>query len=391
MAQYKKLKKQIKHQKQKEKHVKQIIKGMIKPKLLDDKPLVERLRYPPVKGELIRGRFANFMKNANNPLNNQSTKFMTPVRRRLEEDTDYKENDSRILIGQQPLQTIAKGDNRVMLCGILAGYKYTLNNKNIRVYLLVRDVRGIVNNPRDGRGHWKSLTDHLWIDINTGWSDSNYQDIVAGIGDELVFYGEFGSYRGYRNEIKQDKVGVENVVIVSAGYPTIRYTQSNDAEFMMQLNIQFGFPVQYNHHDDYLIRWPNSNDYPSAIPNFGSQMPHEVHTAYTNPYFRVMNSANVDIYHQLKYGYYNIKDDANLVFDYPKAYNKNFDDCLYWSRTIKESNNDYEIVLNSSELNPRTSFEDAYNRICDKYRLRKTIHGRKPNPNAYHPKPKQHK
>lgn len=388
MAQFKKLKKQIKHKKQQEQHVKQIVKTMFKPKLLDDKPLVERLRYPPVKGDLVKGKFANFMKNANNPLNLQSTKFMTPVRRRLEEDTDYKENDSRILICQQPLQTIAKGDSRVMLSGILAGYRYTLKNKNIRVYLLVRDVRGIIKNPKDGRSHWKSLTDHLWIDINNGWSDSQYQDIVAGIGDELVFYGEFDKYRGYRNDIKQDKVGLQGVVMVSAGYPTIRYEQANEAEFMMQLSIQFGFPVQYNHRDDYLIAWPNRADYPAAIPSFGKQMPHEVRTAYTNPYFRVMNSANVDLYHQLKYGYYNIKDDANLIFDYPKAQKFDFDNCLYWSRSIKESTDDLEIVINSAELNPRTSFEDVYNRICDKHHLRKTIHGRKPNNHTNHPKAK---
>lgn len=384
MAQYKKLKKQLKHKRQKADHMKNIVKAIQKPKIIDDEPLVKKLKYPPFKGELIRQPFVNFIKHADNPMNFHSKQFMTPIRRRLQKDTYYKENDSRILMTQKPLIHIADNDDRMMLSGIVADYKYVIKHNTIRIYLLIRDVRGCMKDRKNGN-HWKTLTDHIWIDINDGATDARNHDVQIGIGDELVFYGRFNNYRGYRNDIKQEKVGVEDVVIVSGGYPNIRYESVDPVMGILKMNITFAFPIQYNHQEDYLIQWSNEREYPYAMPTFGDQMDKKVRDLYTNPYYQLMNSTNVDIYHQLKYGYYNIKDDANLVLNLAKAEKHDQDNALYWSRSIKESNDQFQVILNSSELNPRTNFNDVYERLCDKYRFRKTTHGRKPSPNTYHP------
>lgn len=367
-----KLKKQLKHKKQQQAFKERIDDEAVKRTEYHGVSILQAIPYFPFAkdAEMLPSRQA-IIQSPNHPLNQNSEKFMAPVREFLQrtdrEDLDSKDN--RFRLTKQQYQPSPYGDG--LFSGIVTQVKQTTKNRNIRTYILVEEVQGLVKSSKQSWGRWKLLTDHLWLDVNDFMVAEGKAHVEVAIGDMLTFAASICSYRGLRENIEQTKYGVKDVVMITSGYP-MKKKGPGDSKMM---GYDFMHPIMYPHHNHYIFKMYSAFEYRFSQPTFGDQANPDAVNKSFNPYYQLGNSYNIDMYGQLKYGFYKINEPASLVFDKENLKSDTDAPLLHWTHNPNIDPEKQIIALTYEDLLPKTDFDTMYNRIVEKLKCRKTSFG----------------
>lgn len=346
------------------------------------KVTTEHLPYMPFGAQLIGVKYqipSNLhVAGDGHPLNKNSEMVMAPVRKVIEEaSNEYNHNDIRLLMKDQPYAKTSYGD--AIMRGLVSGYKYTLKNNVLKLYILIRDVAGLTTKGNNNYA-CKHLTDHLWLDINDFILKSPLDSLDIGIGDEILFGAKIVKYHGYRNNIKQIKYGVSKIQILSAGYPLIYMSPINKDNPNDPINSQYYpfNPIIYNHHEHKLLTMYNRDKYPISTPDFGNQIERHIQKAAQRKNIKIGHLPNVNLHGQIKYAFKNettkheLNDQYKLIFensmtDFAKKHP------IHWANETYHLENNQIELFKLSALLPNTTFEDMYRRALELTKYRRTI------------------
>lgn len=371
-----KLKKQLKHQRQRAEFVEKS-NNLLERHSENQSPdkILNELPYMPF------GNFSNEIPNTkdviitdpNHPLNKHPDDFMQEIRERLATRTheNYDNKDNRLLLTHQ--EYVPASDRQCYLNGLVTNVKHLVKNNCIYTYVLLEEVYGKVKDVRNVNNYrWKLLTDHLWLDVNEYQVDDEADSVSVALGDNLLFSANINKYRGYRENINQNKYGVTDVNLIRSGYPDIGITDFERGTAVYKC----GMPIRYPHRDNVIFKMYNKNKYPFASPMFGKQIDDSIRDKIDNPYYRIGMLRNLDIYGQLKYGFYQIKDDAVLGYDTgkPNPNIKNYSR-LHWTHNLNYNPDTFTPLIKTSDIVPTDDFNDMYDDVAHQTKCRRTRFG----------------